>query len=317
MVNSIEIEYLQPKKEFRIGSMKNIAVPSNNKDDIKKMYPNEKKVESNADMLSQNFSTVPEITPIPKQDNIVEQNVVQPNTVNPIMPSINSDLEKTPVDLSINNTNVSELSIPQQNVVPEIKPIDLSVTNAANQDVTLDQSVIPEIKPLEIDSAHNLGVQQNTFSDLNMMESANNIPVDSITPIPNTADVEENKPLIQSDFNVGTGTNYFDIPENNPMIFNNPTASSQENVVSKEVNATDIKSDMIEAEIAILESDIKHYEGLAENNRKKIELLKKQVKKEVKDINLENTASDLFNNSGALDEEKVLGKTPMPNLRVA
>ena len=50
MVNSIEIEYLQPKNEFRIGAMKNIAVPSNNKDDIKKMYPNEKKVESNADM---------------------------------------------------------------------------------------------------------------------------------------------------------------------------------------------------------------------------------------------------------------------------
>ena len=49
------IEYLSKKPEFHVGDVKNLAVATNQKDDMSKMYPKNENVVSNADMLSQSF----------------------------------------------------------------------------------------------------------------------------------------------------------------------------------------------------------------------------------------------------------------------
>ena len=123
MVNSIEIEYLEPKNEFKVGSVKNIAVPSNNKDDIKKMFPGSKPTQSNADMLSQSFSTTPQITPIPSQSEAVPvQSVVEPIQISPIPTAQNSNLENQPVSLEMNPVNVSETPVVESvSVIPDIQ----------------------------------------------------------------------------------------------------------------------------------------------------------------------------------------------------
>jgi len=283
MVNSIEIEYLDPKNEFRVGSVKNIAVPSNNKDDIKKMYPNSKKNESNADMLSQSFNTTPLVTSIPQPVNSPVESVTEPVHISPIPVVQNTNLESEPVNLDVN------VSMPE---MPSIEPI------------------VAETSPIE------------PVIETPIVE-ANNI----VTP----SEVEENTtPVIESTFKVSDAPNIFDNPfptniqENNLVqgnnnIFNQPSEIKED--IDKSENLSEQKSDLnddiITEEIDLLENNIKHYEGLAENNRKKIELLKKQIKKEETEVSLENTASNLFNNSGVLDEDKVLGKTPMPNLRAA
>lgn len=273
MVNSIEIEYLDPKNEFRVGSVKNIAVPSNNKDDIKKMYPNSKKNESNADMLSQSFNTTPLVTSIPQPVNSPVESVTEPVHISPIPVVQNTNLESEPVNLDVN------VSMPE---IPSIEPV-------------IETPIV----------------------------EANNI----VTP----SEVEENTtPVIESTFKVSDAPNIFDNPfptniqENNLVqennnIFNQPSEIKEDIVKSENLSEqkSDLNDDIITAEIALLENDIKHYEGLAENNRKKIELLKKQIKKEETEVSLENTASNLFNNSGVLDDDMVLGKTPMPNLRAA
>lgn len=282
MVNSIEIEYLEPKNEFRVGSVKNIAVPSNNVGDIKKMYPNSKKNESNADMLSQSFNTTPLVTPIPQTENTVE-NVAEPVQISPIPVVQNTNLESEPVNLDVN------VSMPE---MPTIEPI------------------VAETSPIE------------PVIETPIVE-ANNI----VTP----SEVEQNTtPVIESTFKVSDAPNIFDNPiptniqennlvQENKNIFNQPSEIKEDIVKSENLSEqkSDLNDDIITAEIALLENNIKHYEGLAENNRKLIELKRKQIKKEENDVNLENTASNLFNNSGVLDDDMVLGKTPMPNLRAA
>ena len=312
MPNVVEIEYLEPKREFHIGSVKNIAVPSNNKDDIKKMFPGVKTVQSNADMLNESFSTSPEITPIPNNNSVQEvpitPNVVEPVQISGIPTTGLSNLESIPANLN--------MSTPVMNAVPEMSSIEPIVNN------------IQEI-PQNNDSVNNAPLQVEN----------NNVLVSNID-VPNeqmSVSHESNIPAVgmESSFKVSDAPNIFDNPIpspvniteeeiNKPLDIKSPMEQPLEeenNIFSKSIpvnssSENDLNDDMILAEIAILENDIKHYEGLAENNRKKIELLKKQIKKD-NDVNLENTASNLFNNNGVLDEDKVLGKTPIPNLRVA
>jgi len=284
MVNSIDFEYLEPKKEFRIGSIKNIAVPSNNKDDIKRMYSGYKKGESNADMLSQSFGQTPEIVPIP--NNIVEQTPVnEPVEISSIPLTQSSNLESSPVNLDMNVSS----TIPEFPTMDPIKPVE-------NQMPEDNNVVIPnEVNPIE----------------------SNIMPINS---------------GIESDFKVSSSGNIFDNPNISPISINEEINKPVDKIMNNDVTPVDFKDktyesnsvsvvindDILLTEIAIEENNIKHYEGLAENSRKKIELLKKQIKNDKKDdVNLENTASNLFNNNGILDDDKVLGRTPMPNLRVA
>jgi len=292
MVNSIEIEYLEPKNEFRVGSVKNIAVPSNNKDDIKKMYPNSKKSESNADMLSQSFNATPLVTPIPQPETNIVENVTEPVQISPIPVVQNTNLESEPVNL------------------------DMSVTAPVMPSADL---VVPEFQPIQ----EPMNIQQTPIVENNSIEVKNN----DVAPT-NVMESQISSPVIESAFKVSDAPNIFDNPvpintvddnimQENTNMFNQPLPKQSKEPEEVSEFKSDINDDIISAEIAILENDIKHYEGLAENNRKKIELLKKQIRKEETEVSLENTASNLFNSSGVLDDEKVLGKTPMPNLRAA
>lgn len=279
MVNSIEIEYLEPKREFRVGNAKNIAVPSKNKDDIKKMFPGLKKTESNADMLAQSFGAAPEITPIPSQSEPTE-----PVQITSIPVIQNSNLESSPVSLST--------------TTPVMEPITNTFPDINNNETIVN---IPEIN--------------------NQVETPIVTPIPDTPVVPEVSVAESQTPIIESGFKVSDAPNIFDNPtpvvpvEENQNVFSQPVLEEQ-NIGKEKVSQNDIDNNVIETEIAILESDIKHYEGLAENNRKKIELLKKQIKKE-NDVNLENTASNLFNSKGFLDEEQVFGESSIPTLRVA
>lgn len=295
MVNSIEIEYLEPKNEFRVGSVKNIAVPSNNVNDIKTSFPGSKKTESNADMLSQSFGSMPEISPIPAQvttepvqDSVVtvqNENVAPAVEISPIPVAQNSNLETEPVNL---NTGF---------VMPEIATIE-PVTVPVQEPALNVEPIVSEVKTEEVKANDEV---------VNVVPESTQVPFESGFKVSDAPNIFDN-PVVENQ-----------VEENNvvetPNIFNQV---KEEKVVEEQITQTDINDDIIAAEIAILENDIKYYEGLADNNRKKIELLKKkQIKKEDKEVNLENTASNLFNNNGVLDDEQVLGKTPMPNLRAA
>lgn len=292
MANALEIEYIEPKKEFRVGSVKNIAVPSNNVNDIKKMYPGSKKTESNADMLSQSFGKIPEVTPIPTSDeNLQAESVDQPVQISPIPVVQNTNLEKEPVSLETSaTTTTSDIpTIEPDKTEEEQQPSDKNVIAPVEEVIVNPIKSAVEPKVYGIESEFKVSSAGNIFDN----------PV--VSPI-NTTNEEINKPIenIGENSNITTlGTSISEaIPELNDV-------------------SSDIKDDMISAEIAILEKNVKLYEELAENNRKMIELKKKKIKKEENDVNLENTASNLFNNNGVLDDDKVLGKTPMPNLRAA
>ena len=293
MVSSIEIEYLEPKNEFRIGSVKNIAVPSNNKDDIKRVYPNSKKTESNADMLTQSFASMPEITPIVTPNVIPTLNDSGPVQISPIPVIQDSDLEKQPVNLDMNTV-----------VAPEISSVE-NVDNSVSE--------VPSVEQVSAEVTQ-------SFAPINNELNTNSSEINEVPQMPS----------FESSFKISDAPNIFDNPTSFNQTKNNVNDNSNivnepKQIKSNNVNEiknlsnyeSNINDDIITAEIAILENDIKHYEGLAENNRKKIELLKKQIKKEDNDVNLENTASNLFKNSGILDEEKVLGETPIPILKAA
>lgn len=303
MVNSIDIEYLQPKSEFRVGNPKNIAVPVNNKDDIKKGYnvvPNTD-IQSNADMLSQSFSIEPQGVvsqePVAEPVNIEPKEVKmeEPVQISSIPTNTTSNLEGTPVNLDMSSASVNSVS-----EVPVIESIESTVNENNNTESN-------NISFMEAPS-----VQTNTGIDSGFKVSdAPNI-FDNPTPF-GVNETDLNKPIENNNndsiFSVPTS-----IPKEENVIESNQIIGGNEN----KIISTSINDDIIEAEIAIEENNVKHYEALAENSRKKVELLKRQIKNEKKeDVNLENTASNLFNNNGVLDEEKVLGKTPMPNIMAA
>ena len=287
------IEFLPKKSEFRVSDVKNLAVTTNQKEDIANKYPKiENNTVSNADMLSQSFSSNPTLS----NENL-KMPAVEPVQITSIPTTQNTNMEEKPVDLNINqnsnnNFNMfasndnSQLNIPSinedlnsqtivenrlQNNVPEIGPINLS--NIKDSD----------IKKENADNSFKVSDQANIFDNPIMSFGINQDEINK---------PEENNNVIEHV-----------MPEENSK-FNNSNKNDL------------LNDDIILAQIAIEESNVKHYEALAENSKKKIELLKRQVKNN-EEVNLENTASNLFNNNGVLDDEKVLGKTPVPFIKAA
>jgi len=150
----------------------------------------------------------------------------------------------------------------------------------------------------------------------------NSIDLDNTNVVDNNSNLIN--PIVNNDFNLNKGINTFDIPENNPKAFG---LENIENSFDNSEKTTDIEKndldELKEKEFALIEKEIKNQEELIEikrdivNIRRKIILLESQKKQNDNDINLENTASDLFDNNGVLDEERVLGETPMPTSRAA
>lgn len=300
------IEYLPKKSQFRVGDIKNLAVATNQKDDMIKMYP---KVEintvSNADMLSQSFGgNQTSVTEFPKVEPVNEQ--VQVSAIPNVQNSFN--MEANPVDLSINQpvNNIPVIETPNLNIPSIDTQLNNTVSSIDNNLNLGNSNNAPIIEPINLNngttnSGFNLSNEPNIFDN----------------PTPFAISQEEiNKPI---DNNIPSMESTV-VPEYN--IFGAASVGSTENnnnsIESKEEVNNSINDNILLAQIAIEESNVKHYEALAENSKKKIELLKRQVKNtKNEEINLENTASNLFNNNGVLDDEKVLGKTPMPNIMAA
>lgn len=298
------IEYLTKKSEYRVNDInnldaKNLAVTNANKMDMNKVYPNNVSTNTNADMLSQSFGNN-------MNNNVSEQKV-----------------EQTPVQVT---------AIPTQNIYNmEANPVDLNTVNQVSEDNIQNNGI-------------NNTVQANGELNVPSLETdvSMNANIFNDAPILEPIQVSSNNNGIDSGFKVSNEPNIFDNPQNvmpfsisqedisKPLDDNkdnlNKIEQSEENKVvpfpifdNKESDnySDSINDDIIQGQIAIEESNIKYYEGLAENSRKKIELLKRQIKSKKEEDNLENTASNLFNNNGVLDEQKVLGKTPFPNITAA
>ena len=283
------IEYLAKKTEFHIGDLKNLAVSQNQKDDMAKMFPKtEENVVSNADMLSQSFGggQVP-VAETPKIE--IANEPIQITAIPNVQNSFN--MESNPVDLNVNQGPIESVNTETPNL------------NIQKNDTVTAQAVdynAPVIEPINsINSANN-----NSFNVSNQPNIFDN-PINSPFSI---SQEEINKPLEVIENNNLPETNIFAQPA-----IESPIPKNSNNNIYKEYFLSD---DIILAQIAIEESNVKHYEALAENSKKKIELLKRQVKNKKED-NLENTASNLFNNNGILDEEQILGESPMPTLRAA
>lgn len=311
------VEYLPLKSTFKIGDVKNLAVLTNQKDDISKSYPKiQSSTVSNADMLSQSFNTNP-VPEIPKVEPVVEPIQVSaiPNVQN------NFNMEASPVDL-----NVNPVSVPPVNNVPTMD-INVPTIDSVNSNQENSIPQVPVIEPINSGLENNVSLPSTPIEETNGFQVSTEPNIfDNPLPEPFAISQEDiNKPLENNELNAVNG---MDNNLSKINIFNQPNFESN-NLVKEEspiitpevseISDNSINEDIVLAQIAIEESNVKHYEALAENSKKKIELLKRQVKTNVKkeETNLENTASNLFNSNGILDEEKVLGKTPMPNIMAA
>lgn len=321
------IEYLPFKSEFKIGDVKNLAVLADQKECLKNSFPKEvKNTISNADMLTQNFDVANSNVQTPNIEPV--SNSVQVTSIPNIQNTFN--MEANPVDLNVNPitatspvNDINNIPSPQVEVapnlnIPNIEPINSSV--AVESPVN---SMVRNINPIvnnndvtagsvqPIDNAFKVSSEPNIFDNMSNNQF-------SITQ------EELNKPLENSENEtIGNEQNIFAQPADNSvenLSIGGKESNSQSNE-HKDIVENSINDDIVLAQIAIEESNVKNYEALAENSKKKIELLKRQIKNKTEsvneNINLENTASNLFNSNGILDDEKVLGKTPMPNIMAA
>ena len=257
-------------------------------------------------MLTQSFSPQPTIVveEQPTIEPIVNEQIIQNTPIGsePVQisgipnPGLTS-LESTPVNMEINSIsdNVPEIPVidPINNVginssydVPQM-PVIEPIENNTNTDVSIENPVINEMPTIEqnsgIDSGFKVSNQPNIFDNPNLN--------------PVVPEIMENN-IVQNDNNI------------------NQSIEIQSNEQKNDISS--LNDDILMAEIAIEENNIKHFEALAENSRKRVELLKRQIKNEKQeDVSLENTASNLFNNNGILDDEKGLGKVHMPNILAA
>jgi len=281
-----------------------LALNYNNSLDINEYWKLNRKdrTESNADMLNQSFGTKTETNTTPIEDNKEMQNEASKIQISPIPSVQKTDIEKNPA--SLNTGIVNSIDLDNTNVVDNnsnlINPI---VNNDFNLNKGINTFDIPENNP----KAFGLENIENSFDNGEK-----------------TTDIEKNELVVNNEFNLNKGINTFDIPENNPKAFG---LENIENSFDNSEKTTDIEKndldELKEKEFALIEKEIKNQEELIEikrdivNIRRKIILLESQKKQNDNDINLENTASDLFDNNGVLDEERVLGETPMPTSRAA
>ena len=302
---------------------------------------------SNKDLLSQSFGgtqTAPELekkvevqsnqNSMPNVSTDLENSVVNMSTT-PSVSSENNDLS------AINTVNIPHVSIPE---IPSIPNINIPVENKNVQNNVVDNNVlnVPEVPsmPNMNNTIENQNVQNNITP--NMVEQNPVVTVENNT-IQNPHESEFNvgngknlfdMPVIEDNFTVSSGnssvpevsdTMIENIPNTTNDLFVMPTIPTVNELKEQPVHAPNVEDTKVSVEeTASLDNDLNDeilktmitieknnyvlYMGLAENSKKMIEVLEKQMSLKNKETtNLENTASDLFNSNGALDENKVLG----------
>lgn len=275
------VKFLNYSNPIRIGETRAIALNNTNINAIKNAYSKVTTVsgETNKDLLSQSFNDTPKIqTQVQQPQSGPVQISSIPNIQN------NFNMEGSPVNL---NTS-SEPVVPVIDSVPKIEPInpiptpDIPSVNGNGPELNINS-----VKPASgIDSGFRVSNEPNIFDQPS-------------TPF-NISEEDINKPLdvpVQNNNNVFSGNN------DNGNIFNNASETLNTNNVPVNNDVKEVSNSNkvdVNKQIELNERKIKLFTELANIYKEENDMLKNQS--EVND----NTASNLFNNNGTLDDLKIL-----------
>ena len=275
------VKFLNYSNSIRTGEARAIALNNTNIDAIKNAYSKVTEISggTNKDLLSQSFNETPEI------QTQVQQPQSEPVQISSI-PNIqnNFNMEGSPVNL---NTS-SEPVAPVIDSVPKIEPInpiptpDIPSVNGNGPELNINS-----VKPASgIDSGFRVSNEPNIFDQPS-------------TPF-NISEEDINKPLdvpAQNNNNVFSGNN------DNGNIFNNASKTLNTNNIPVNNDVKEVSNNNkvdVNKQIELNERKIKLFTELANIYKEENDMLKNQS--EVND----NTASNLFNNNGTLDDLKIL-----------
>ena len=273
------VKFLNCSNSVKIGETRAIALNNTNIDAIKNAYSKNTEVSigTNKDLLSQSFNETPEI------QTQVQQPQSEPVQISSI-PNIqnNFNMEGTPVNLNTSSEPVVPVTVP--NVEP-INPV--STPNIPNGDENGPALNINRVKPSGIDSGFKVSNEPNIFDQPS-------------TPF-NITEEDVNKPLdapIQNNNN-----NVFNGNSDAGNIFNTPVVEPINDSVNNENNNTNSSSVInnnvdVSKQIELNEKKIKLFTELSNVYKEENDMLKSNIS--------DNTASNLFNNNGTLDDLKIL-----------
>ena len=275
------VKFLNYSNSIRPGEARAIALNNTNIDAIKNAYSKVTEISrgTNKDLLSQSFNETPEIqTQVQQPQSGPVQISSIPNIQN------NFNMEGSPVNL---NTS-SEPVVPVIDSVPKIEPInpiptpDIPSVNGNGPELNINS-----VKPASgIDSGFRVSNEPNIFDQPS-------------TPF-NISEEDVNKPLdvpVQNNNNVFSGNN------DNRNIFNNASETLNTNNVPVNNDVKEVSNNNkvdVNKQIELNERKIKLFTELANIYKEENDMLKNES--EVND----NTASNLFNNNGTLDDLKIL-----------
>lgn len=275
------VKFLNYSNPIRTGEARAIALNNINIDAIKNAYSKVTEISggTNKDLLSQSFNETPEIqTQVQQPQSGPVQISSIPNIQN------NFNMEGSPVNL---NTS-SEPVVPVIDSVPKIEPInpnptpDMPSVNGNGPELNINS-----VKPASgIDSGFRVSNEPNIFDQPS-------------TPF-NISEEDVNKPLdvpVQNNNNVFSGNN------DNANIFNNVSETLNTNNVPVNNDVKEVSNNNkvnVNKQIELNERKIKLFTELANIYKEENDMLKNES--EVND----NTASNLFNNNGTLDDLKIL-----------
>lgn len=275
------VKFLNYSNPVRTGEARAIALNNTNIDAIKNAYSKVTEISggTNKDLLSQSFNETPEIQTQAQQP---QSEPVQISSIPNIQNNFN--MEGSPVNL---NTS-SELVAPVIDSVPKIEPInpiptpDIPSVNGNGPELNINS-----VKPASgIDSGFRVSNEPNIFDQPS-------------TPF-NISEEDINKPLdvpVQNNNNVFSGNN------DNGNIFNNASETLNTNNVPVNNDVKEVSNSNkvdVNKQIELNERKIKLFTELANIYKEENDMLKNES--EVND----NTASNLFNNNGTLDDLKIL-----------
>ena len=273
------VKFLNYSNPVRTGEARAIALNNTNIDAIKNAYSKVAEISggTNKDLLSQSFNEIPK-SDVAKVENEPIQISSIPNVQN------NFNMEGSPVNLSTNPEPV----VPAIDSVPKIEPInpnptpDIPSVNGNGPELNINS-----VKPASgIDSGFRVSNEPNIFDQPS-------------TPF-NISEEDINKPLdvpVQNNNNVFSGNN------DNGNIFNNASETLNTNNVPVNNDVKEVSNSNkvdVNKQIELNERKIKLFTELANIYKEENDMLKNQS--EVND----NTASNLFNNNGTLDDLKIL-----------
>lgn len=275
------VKFLNYSNPIRTGEARAIALNNINIDAIKNAYSKVTEISggTNKDLLSQSFNETPEIqTQVQQPQSGPVQISSIPNIQN------NFNMEGSPVNL---NTS-SEPVVPVIDSVPKIEPInpnptpDMPSVNGNGPELNINS-----VKPASgIDSGFRVSNEPNIFDQPS-------------TPF-NISEEDINKPLdvpVQNNNNVFSGNN------DNGNIFNNVSKTLNTNNIPVNNDVKEVSNNNkvdVNKQIELNERKIKLFTELANIYKEENDMLKNES--EVND----NTASNLFNNNGTLDDLKIL-----------